>query len=134
MIIWICLAIHKILANKAFTVTDGLISQLFIVTFVHPIYVQIALIWGFPVQISLWKLVYKLWRYKLNEVCDTFKESIWEDRYEIIKEASQLYWDFHKNHPDISRVLTIYIQGHTAKSWKHNLRRGSIMISLIQYK
>ena len=34
-------------------------------------YVQIALIWGFPVQLSLWKSVYWLWRYKLNEVCNT---------------------------------------------------------------
>jgi len=47
------LAIHEILANKAFTVTDGLISWLFIVTFVHPIYIQIALIWGLPVQLIL---------------------------------------------------------------------------------
>ena len=45
--------IHKILADKAFTATDGLISQLFVVAFVHPAYVQIALIWGFPVQLSL---------------------------------------------------------------------------------
>jgi len=35
---------HKILANEAFVVTDGLISQLFVITFVHSIYVQIALI------------------------------------------------------------------------------------------
>ena len=43
---WIHLAIHKILANEASIVTDGLISQLFVVAFVHPIYiyVQIALI------------------------------------------------------------------------------------------
>jgi len=40
------LAIHEILADKAFTATDGLISQLFVVAFVHPTYVQIALIWG----------------------------------------------------------------------------------------
>ena len=45
--------IHKILADKAFTATDGLISQSFVVAFVHPAYVQIALIWGFPVQLSL---------------------------------------------------------------------------------
>ena len=69
-IVWICSAIHEILADKAFTATDGLISQSFVVTFVYPIYVQIALICGFPVQLSLWKLVYWLWRYKLNEVCD----------------------------------------------------------------
>jgi len=49
----ICLAIYEILANKAFTVTNSLISQLFVVAFVHPIYVQIALIWGFPAQLSL---------------------------------------------------------------------------------
>ena len=70
-IIWIWLAIHEILANKDFTFTDDLISQLFVVTFVHPVYVQIALIWGFTAQLSLWKLVHLLWRYKLNEVCDT---------------------------------------------------------------
>jgi len=48
-----CSAVHEILADKAFTATDGLISQSFVVAFVHPIYVQIALIWGFPAQLSL---------------------------------------------------------------------------------
>jgi len=43
-------AIHEIFADKAFIATDGLISQLFVVTFVHFTYVWIALIWGFPVQ------------------------------------------------------------------------------------
>ena len=47
------LAVHEILANKAFIVTDDLISQLFIITSVHPTYVQIALIWDFTVQLSL---------------------------------------------------------------------------------
>jgi len=47
------LAVHEILADKAFTATDGLISQSFVVAFVHPTYMQIALIWGFPVQPSL---------------------------------------------------------------------------------
>ena len=69
-IIQICLAVHEILADKDFTATDGLVSQSFIVAFVHPAYVQISLIWGFPAQLSLWKLVYWLWQYKLNEVCD----------------------------------------------------------------
>ena len=64
-IVWIRSAVHEILADKAFTATDVLISQLFVVAFV-----QIALIWGFPVQLSLWKSVYWLWRYKLNKVCD----------------------------------------------------------------
>jgi len=49
----ICSAIHEILADEAFTATDNLISRLFVVEFVHPAYVQIALIWGFPVQLSL---------------------------------------------------------------------------------
>ena len=47
------LAVYEILANKAFTATDGLISQSFVVAFVHPTYVQIALIWGFIAQLSL---------------------------------------------------------------------------------
>ena len=67
-IVQICSAVHEILADEAFTATDGLISQSFVVAFVHSTYVWIALIWGFPVQLSLWKLVYWLWRYRLNEV------------------------------------------------------------------
>ena len=39
--------------SKAFTATDGLISQSFVVAFVQPTYVQIALIYGFTVQLSL---------------------------------------------------------------------------------
>ena len=46
-------AIHEILANKDFTVTDDLISQLFVVAFVHLTYVQIALIWGLLAQLIL---------------------------------------------------------------------------------
>ena len=38
-ILWIHLAIYEILAKKAFTVTDDLISQLFVVAFVHPTYI-----------------------------------------------------------------------------------------------
>jgi len=53
LIVQIYLAIHEILANKAFTVADGLISQLFVVAFVHLTYVQIALIWSFPAQLSM---------------------------------------------------------------------------------
>jgi len=49
----ICLAVHEILADEAFTATDGLISQSFVVAFVYLIYVLIALIWGFPAQLSL---------------------------------------------------------------------------------
>ena len=71
LIIWIHSTVHEILADKALTAIDGLISQSFVVAFVHPTYVWIALIWGFPAWLSLWKLVYWLWRYKLNEVCDS---------------------------------------------------------------
>ena len=42
LIMQIHLAVHEILADKAFTATDVLISQSFVVAFVHPIYVQIA--------------------------------------------------------------------------------------------
>ena len=43
-IIQICPAIHEISANKTFTVTDGLISWLFVVAFVHSTYMWIAII------------------------------------------------------------------------------------------
>jgi len=46
-------AVHEILADKVFTVSGGLISQLFVVAFVYPTYVQIALIQSFPAQLSL---------------------------------------------------------------------------------
>ena len=46
-IMWICLAIQEILANEASTVTNDLISQLFVVAFVHPTYVWIALFGAF---------------------------------------------------------------------------------------
>ena len=60
LIVQICPVIHEILKNKDFIVTDDLISQLFVVTFIYPTYVQIALIWGFTVQLSLWKSVHWL--------------------------------------------------------------------------
>jgi len=66
----ICSAVHEIFADKAFTATDGLISQSFVIAFVHLTYMQIVLIWGYPAQLSLWKSVHWLWRHKLNEVCD----------------------------------------------------------------
>jgi len=96
-IVWICLAVHEIIANKTFTVTDDLISWLFVVTFVHPTYVWITLIWGFPAQLSLWKSVYWLWRYKLNEVCDIYTDKI---SFVII----------HSNYPVI---LYSYIKHHS---------------------
>ena len=36
------LAIHKISANKTFIVTNSLVSQLFVVAFVYPTYVQLV--------------------------------------------------------------------------------------------
>ena len=47
------LAVHEILVDKAFTATDVLISQSFVVAFVHPAYVQIVLIWDFLAQLGL---------------------------------------------------------------------------------
>ena len=78
--------VHKILVDKSFTATDGLISQLFVIAFVYLIYVWIALIWGFPAQLSLWKLVHWLWRYKLDEVCDNVYMI-----YEIMKFRKEVF-------------------------------------------
>ena len=39
LIIWICLAIYEILTNKAFTITNSLISWLFVIAFIYPTYV-----------------------------------------------------------------------------------------------
>ena len=35
-IVWICLAVYNISANRTFTITNGLISQLFVVAFIYP--------------------------------------------------------------------------------------------------
>ena len=103
LIVWICSAIYEILANGDFSVTDDLISQLFVVTFVHPIYVQTAFIWSFPAQLGLWKSVHWMWKYKLNEVCDMFLKPFWEFQISIqITDISELedafiIWDRHAN-------------------------------------
>ena len=92
-IVQICSAVHEILADKAFIATDGLISQLFVVAFVHPTYVRIAFIWGFLVQLSLWKSVYWLWRYKLNEVCDKWFRVVWKNLgYRKIGKSLEIEW------------------------------------------
>ena len=88
-IAWICSAVLEILADEAFTAIDGLISQSFIVTFVHPTHMWIALIWGFLVQLGLWKSVYWLWRYKLNEVCDKEEPCIRLTQENLIKNSAQ---------------------------------------------
>jgi len=67
----ICSAIYEISVDEAFTATDGLIPQSFVITFVHSTYMWIALIWGFLAQLGLEKSVHWFWRYKLNEVYDT---------------------------------------------------------------
>ena len=89
---WIHSAVHEILANKYFTVTDGLISQSFVVALVPVTYVQIAPIWDFLVQLGLWKLVHWLWRYKLNEVCDTSLQLCYRSQW--ITEYPQS-WNLH---------------------------------------
>ena len=48
-------------ANKTFTVTDGLISWLFVITFVHPTYMWIALIWAFLI-----------WAFQCNLICENW--------------------------------------------------------------
>ena len=89
---WIHLVFYEILTNEDFTVTDDLISQLFVVTFVHSTYMQIAFIWHFTVQLSLWKLVYWLWRYKLNEVCDITSSF----GLSFVEKSYMLFWSFLK--------------------------------------
>jgi len=49
----ICLVVSEIITSKTFIVTDGLISQLFVVAFVHSTYIQILLIWSFLAQLGL---------------------------------------------------------------------------------
>jgi len=53
-------ALHEILADEAFIATDGLISQSFVVAFVHSIYVQMAIIWGFLAQLKIGLLVVEI--------------------------------------------------------------------------
>jgi len=108
---WICSAIYEIFADKAFIATDSLISQSFVVTFVHPTYVRMALIWGFPAQLSLWKSVHWLWRYKLNEVCDTLSEiaiyiwQLWELQCEHLETHS--FWDSDLDR-DIKKTCNLF--------------------------
>ena len=87
--------VYEIIANKTFTVTNGLISWLFVVTFVHPTYVWITLIWGFPAQLSLWKSVHWLWKYKLNEVCNNYQYVISQISSSQIVDLVFLYFIFH---------------------------------------
>ena len=49
-------AVHEILVGKAFIATNGLISQSFVVTFIYPIYVWIALIWCCGNHLSQWQM------------------------------------------------------------------------------
>ena len=110
-IVQIYSAIHEILADKAFTATDGMISQSFVVAFVHPTYVQIALIWGFPVQLILWKSVHWLWRYKLNEVCDKhiiYYLSFW--KFELKCPLSNCLQDFRRSISFLVQLLQGSVQ------------------------
>ena len=57
LIVWICPVIHEILTNEDFIVTDDLISQLFVVAFVYPAYVQFVKIGLLVVKIQAeWSL------------------------------------------------------------------------------
>jgi len=111
-IVWIRSAVHEILADKAFTATvaDDLISQSFVVAFVHPTYVRIALIWSFPAQLSLWKSVHWLWRYKLNEVRDR--------RYKLNEVCNRnfgtRFWP---------KTLYLWQVLRTSMLWKPNIRK-----------
>jgi len=107
LIMWISPVVHEILANKAFIVADGLISELFIIDFVHPTYMQIALIQGFLVQLSLWKSVHWLWRYKLNEVCDTIYFLYIVSVSISYSRRSILMWSLYSTHYFLKNILFI---------------------------
>jgi len=107
LIMWISPVVHEILANKAFIVADGLISELFIIDFVHPTYMQIALIQGFLVQLSLWKSVHWLWRYKLNEVCDTIYFLYIVSVSISYSRRSILMWFLYSTHCFLKNILFI---------------------------
>ena len=108
LIMWISPVVHEILANKAFIVADGLISELFIIDFVHPTYMQIALIQGFLVQLSLWKSVHWLWRYKLNEVCDTIYFLYIVSVSISYSRRSILMWFLYSTHCFLKNILFIF--------------------------
>ena len=111
-IMWIHSTVHEIIANKTFTVTNSLISWLFVVGFVHSIYVWITIIWGFLAQLILWKLVHYLWKYKLNKVCDTLSLSL---NILSLSHNTMVYLS--------SRVLTIKFHSVTVTSSYSNLEK-----------
>ena len=98
-IVWIRPAVCEILADKAFIATDVLISQSFVAAFVPPAYMQIALIWSFPVQLGLWKSVHWLWRYNLNEVCDRMNMAEFKIQRKTITFCNtSLIFSYNTNH------------------------------------
>ena len=112
---------HEILANKTFTVTDGLMSWFFVITFVHLTYVQIALIWGFPVQLDLWKSVYWLWKYKLDKVYNKFVDEFFFF-LTILDKACFLFW-----------IVSFSMIMQTNKEvWLDELQRSSVIVWLYQ--
>ena len=52
---------------------------------------------------------------------------MWEDRSEVVKEASQLCRDFHNSHSDAPRVPTIRIPGRSYCDVAHDLKGGNVM-------
>jgi len=122
LIVQICLVIHEILANKDFIVTNNLISQLFVFAFVYSAYVQIALIWGLTAQLSLWKSVHWLWRYKLNEVCDNWHFSFFIFIFlDLIFLFFWFYFDNEEVH-DWSHMTCHIMWGHRPRLWKKELK------------
>ena len=78
---------------------------LFVVAFVYPTYVQIALIPGFTVQLSLWKLVHWLWKYKLNEVCDNTNCK----NYKNSKISHTIYCQSYEYYIQVSFLFFLYL-------------------------
>ena len=139
LIVWIPPAIHEILTNKYFTVTDDLISWLFVVAFVHPAYVQIALIWGFPVQLSLWKSVHWLWRYKLNEVCNSMcvtrviTNYVLIGKYQLRFFPRELFECPYESYPIESRYHILHNCRRYNKYWNSNRKLLKNFVTFLEF-
>ena len=93
-------AFYEILADKAFIATNSLISHSFVVAFVSPTYVQIALIWGFSVWLGLWKFVHLLYLFIVEIQAEW---SLWHHLVLLLLLKSPPPW------PSIYTSLVLYI-------------------------
>ena len=92
-IMWICLAIYEIIANKTFTVTDSLISQLFVVAFVYPTCMDSVICQVYP----CWRYISVVTLYPLP----LWNKPVFYDSYSFHNISSQKWY----NNPDIPSFM-----------------------------